>query len=287
MQDETQHLAPVDWRDFFRFDVKASVVWIGCALFLVGLLVVLPHWLRGQERADFAGTVAQTAPGRRHRLPDLAGLAGRGRAVQRGHGGVRPPAGVLRPAVRKQVAAPVPSGRAGHVSGGAKDGGGAGGRGDAPVGACLTPAGVPGTGRRSRSVRRRRRRGGTHPVRPRLAVLPHREGEEFWRTLRPSPLPLSASGRVARNEPGGVLFQPVPPPAVPPLPLPRSLTLRRRRRPWASTRAPTAAATRGRSRPVPRPASCVVPGLLLFAPLVCLPNWLAASAKKTTRRRGL
>ena len=63
MTDETQNLAPVDWRDFFRFDVKATVVLLGCALFLVGLLAVLPAWLRAQERADFAGTVAQTAPG--------------------------------------------------------------------------------------------------------------------------------------------------------------------------------------------------------------------------------
>ncbi len=63
MQDDTPDLGPIPWRNLLHFDAKAIAVFLGCALMLVGLLVVLPAWLRGQERADFAGTAPQTAPG--------------------------------------------------------------------------------------------------------------------------------------------------------------------------------------------------------------------------------
>jgi len=63
MQDDTPDLGPIPWRNLLHFDAKAIAVFLGCALMLVGLLVVLPAWLRGQERADFAGTAPRTAPG--------------------------------------------------------------------------------------------------------------------------------------------------------------------------------------------------------------------------------
>jgi len=63
MQDELPDLGPVPWRNLLHFDAKAIAAIAGCALLLIGLLVVLPVWLRGQERADFAGTTARTAPG--------------------------------------------------------------------------------------------------------------------------------------------------------------------------------------------------------------------------------
>lgn len=63
MQDDTPDLGPIPWRDLLHFDVKAIAAFAACALLLVGLLVALPAWLRGQERADFAGTPSQTASG--------------------------------------------------------------------------------------------------------------------------------------------------------------------------------------------------------------------------------
>lgn len=63
MQDETPDLGPIPWRNLLHFDAKAILAFLVCGLILVGLLGVLPAWLRGQERADFAGTTAQTAPG--------------------------------------------------------------------------------------------------------------------------------------------------------------------------------------------------------------------------------
>ncbi len=57
-------MEPVDWRKFIQFDAKSAAVLIGCALFLIGFLVVLPRWLNGREQADFAGVAAQTAPGK-------------------------------------------------------------------------------------------------------------------------------------------------------------------------------------------------------------------------------
>jgi len=63
MQDDTPDLGPIPWRNLLHFDAKAIAAFLGCALLLVGLLVALPAWLRGQEQADFAGTTAQTAPG--------------------------------------------------------------------------------------------------------------------------------------------------------------------------------------------------------------------------------
>lgn len=63
MQDETPDLGPIPWRNLLYFDAKAIAAIVGCGLVLVGLLVILPNWLRNQEQADFAGTSAQTAPG--------------------------------------------------------------------------------------------------------------------------------------------------------------------------------------------------------------------------------
>ena len=63
MQDDTPDLGPVPWRNLLHFDAKAIAAFVACGLILVGLLVVLPHWLRGQERADFAGAAVQTASG--------------------------------------------------------------------------------------------------------------------------------------------------------------------------------------------------------------------------------
>ncbi len=63
MQDDVPDLGPIPWRNLLHFDAKAIAAFATCALMLVGLLVLLPAWLRGQERADFAGTSARTAPG--------------------------------------------------------------------------------------------------------------------------------------------------------------------------------------------------------------------------------
>ena len=63
MQDDVPDLGPIPWRNLLHFDAKAIAAFAACALMLVGLLVLLPAWLRGQERADFAGTSARTAPG--------------------------------------------------------------------------------------------------------------------------------------------------------------------------------------------------------------------------------
>lgn len=63
MHEDLPVMEPVDWRKFFQFDGKSAAVWIGCTLFLIGFLAVLPHWLRERAQADFAGVAAQTAPG--------------------------------------------------------------------------------------------------------------------------------------------------------------------------------------------------------------------------------
>jgi hypothetical protein len=63
MQDDTPDLGPIPWRNLLSFDAKAIAAIGACALILIGLLVALPAWLRGQERADFAGAAVQTAPG--------------------------------------------------------------------------------------------------------------------------------------------------------------------------------------------------------------------------------
>ena len=63
MTDETQGLEPVDWRQFFRLDVKSAAALLACAGLLLGLLVALPRWLHGQERADFDGVAVRTAQG--------------------------------------------------------------------------------------------------------------------------------------------------------------------------------------------------------------------------------
>ncbi len=63
MHDETSGLDPVDWRRFLQFDAKAVCAIGGCALLLIGLLAVLPAWLRGRAQADFAHVPARTAPG--------------------------------------------------------------------------------------------------------------------------------------------------------------------------------------------------------------------------------
>ena len=54
----------MDWRRLVQLAAKAGVVLVGCALFLVGFLSVLPRWLHGREQADFAGVAAQTVSGK-------------------------------------------------------------------------------------------------------------------------------------------------------------------------------------------------------------------------------
>jgi len=63
MQDELPDLGPIPWRNLLHFDAKAIAAIVGCALFLVALLGILPAWLRGQERDDFTGVPLRTAPG--------------------------------------------------------------------------------------------------------------------------------------------------------------------------------------------------------------------------------
>ena len=63
MQNEMPTLEPMDWRQLLKFDTKAVVVIVGCALFLVGFLLFLPRWLAARDQADFAGAAAQTLPG--------------------------------------------------------------------------------------------------------------------------------------------------------------------------------------------------------------------------------
>ena len=64
MQDEVPISEPMDWRRLLQIDGKAAAALIGCTLFLVGFLAVLPRWLREREQADFAGVAAQTVPGK-------------------------------------------------------------------------------------------------------------------------------------------------------------------------------------------------------------------------------
>ncbi len=64
MQDEMPILEPMDWRRLLQLDGKAAAALLGSALFLVGLLAVLPRWLHRREQADFAGVAAQTVPGK-------------------------------------------------------------------------------------------------------------------------------------------------------------------------------------------------------------------------------
>ncbi len=53
----------VEWRELLHWDGKAALAAAACILFLTLLLGVLPAWLRGQDRADFAAAVRQTVPG--------------------------------------------------------------------------------------------------------------------------------------------------------------------------------------------------------------------------------
>lgn len=64
MHEDLPAMEPVDWRQFLKLDLKAAAALIGCALFLIGFLALLPRWLRGQDQADFAGVAAQTAAGK-------------------------------------------------------------------------------------------------------------------------------------------------------------------------------------------------------------------------------
>ena len=64
MHEERPVMEPVDWRRFFQLDAKCAVTIIGCALFLIGFLALLPRWLHGRDRADFAGAAVQTASGK-------------------------------------------------------------------------------------------------------------------------------------------------------------------------------------------------------------------------------
>lgn len=63
MQNETPDFGPVEWRNLLHFDAKAIAAILGCALFLIGLLAVLPAWLRAQDRDDFAGAALRSDPG--------------------------------------------------------------------------------------------------------------------------------------------------------------------------------------------------------------------------------
>ncbi len=54
----------MDWRRLLQLDAKAVAALLGCGLFLVGLLSLLPRWLHRQAQADFAGAAAQTLPGK-------------------------------------------------------------------------------------------------------------------------------------------------------------------------------------------------------------------------------
>ena len=54
----------VDWRQLLHWDGKGAAALAGCVLVVTLLVGALPAWLRGQERADFAGASAQTVPGR-------------------------------------------------------------------------------------------------------------------------------------------------------------------------------------------------------------------------------
>ena len=56
-------MEPVDWRRFLKLDLKSASVIIGCAVFLVGFLAILPRWLHARDQADFAGVAAQAVPG--------------------------------------------------------------------------------------------------------------------------------------------------------------------------------------------------------------------------------
>jgi hypothetical protein len=64
MHEDLPPMEPVEWRRFFQLDAKSVAVLIGCALFLIGFLAILPRWLHGRDQADFAGTAVQTAPGK-------------------------------------------------------------------------------------------------------------------------------------------------------------------------------------------------------------------------------
>lgn len=64
MHEELPAMEPVNWRRFFQLDAKAAAVLIGCTLFLVGFLGVLPRWLHSREQADYAGVATQTVPGK-------------------------------------------------------------------------------------------------------------------------------------------------------------------------------------------------------------------------------
>ncbi len=64
MFSQTSDDHKVEWRALLHLDGKAVAVLLGSVLFLALLLGVLPAWLRGQERADFAGAAPQTVPGR-------------------------------------------------------------------------------------------------------------------------------------------------------------------------------------------------------------------------------
>ena len=61
MQANDNH--KVEWRELLHWDGKAALVAAACVGFLVLLLGVLPTWLRGQDRADFAAAAPRTVPG--------------------------------------------------------------------------------------------------------------------------------------------------------------------------------------------------------------------------------
>ena len=63
MHEDLPVMEPVDWRRFLKFDLKSAIALIGCAVFLVGFLSVLPRWLHTRDQADFAGVAAQAVPG--------------------------------------------------------------------------------------------------------------------------------------------------------------------------------------------------------------------------------
>ena len=106
-------------------------------LFWWALLGILPAWLRGQERADFAGTAAQTAPGVVVVCQISPVSQGGGGLFNARHGRIQQTAELLCPAAGKQMGSPIPPERACDLPYRAAERDCARGCGDAGVGTIL------------------------------------------------------------------------------------------------------------------------------------------------------